>query len=169
MIDSRTLSGSQGLLVYRFAEAIAAGLSHEEILDLGEKWIEKSSIFVSVKNFDTMVRGGRVSLMKGRIAKLLNLKPIISVNSEGRSILLDKAFSQGGNLKRIFRLVRQIMERGKIWQYTVLHGHDPERGCQYARALEEVIGKPPAFIVDISPAVGLSAGQGALAVSLMEE
>lgn len=169
VINSKTLSGSQGLLVYRAAEAIASGASHEDIVSLLSQWIEKTFIYVSVKNFDTMVRGGRVSPMKGRIAKWLNLKPIISMDAEGRSILLDKAFSQEGNVKKISRLVRSLMKRGNIWNYTVLHGHDQDAARQYARDLEEVIGKPPAFTVDISPAVGVSAGQGALAVSLMLE
>ena len=91
------------------------------------------------------------------------------MNAEGRSILLDKAFSRKGNLNKIYRLVRGMMSKGKIWQYMVLHGHDPEAARDYALDLEGIIGMPPAFIVDISPAVGLSAGQGSLATSLMLE
>jgi fatty acid-binding protein DegV len=43
-----------------------------------------------------MVKGGRVSPLKGLAAKLLNLKPIVSLDESGRGIAFDKAFSSRG-------------------------------------------------------------------------
>lgn len=169
VINSRHLSGSLGLIVYRAALAIEAGYSHQRILADMDGWIKQSEILVSVKNFDSMVRGGRVSPMKGKIANWLNLKPIISVDERGKSILLEKAFSQKGNVQKVIKRIRKAVSGKKIWKYSVLHAHDPAVAKQYAKQLEKQLGKPADFIIDISPVVGLSAGLGALAVSLMYE
>ncbi len=169
VINSRQLSGSLGLIVYRIAQAIESGQSHTTIVSRIPSWINNSLIMVSVKNFDSMIRGGRVSPMKGKIANWINLKPIISMDDTGKSILLEKAFSQKGNIRKVIGKIRKMASDRKIWKYAVLHAHDLAGAKVYARTLQKVAGKPADFIVDISPVVGLSAGRGALAVSVMFE
>jgi DegV family protein with EDD domain len=169
VINSRQLSGSLGLVVYRAALAVEAGYSHQRLLTEMNGWIKQSEILVSVKNFDSMVRGGRVSPMKGRIANWLNLKPIISLDGNGKSVLLEKAFSQKGNVQKVLRRINKAVSKKKVWKYSVLHAHDPAAAKLYAKQLEDQLGKPADFVIDISPVVGLSAGLGALAVSLMYE
>ena len=158
-----------GLILYRAAQAVEAGDSHDEIVDCLDHWIANTFILVSVKTFESMVRGGRVSPMKGWVANLLNLKPIISVDSEGKSILYKKAFSQKGNIKKVMGIVAGKIQTHKIRHYSILHAHSPKDARDYAKRMEDLLGKPPDFIVDISPVVGLNAGQGALAISAMVE
>lgn len=169
VINSAQLSGSLGLMVLRAAEAIEKGLSHDQIVSLIGQWQKKAQILVSVKNLKYMVRGGRVSPMKGRIANLLNLTPIISLDKEGKSILYDKAFSQKGNTKKVMKIIRKKLSENRVWKYSLLHAHDPRAAHRYAQQLSGLLNKEPDFIIDISPAVGLSAGHGAVAVALMVE
>jgi DegV family protein with EDD domain len=167
VINSHQLSGTLGLMVLRTAEAIANGLTHDEIVEQTEKWANQSTILVSVKTLKYMVKGGRVSPMKGWLANVLNLKPIVSVDAEGKSVLYDKAFSQKGNMKKVMKIIQRKMRNNTLWKYSVLHAHDPEDAAWFAEKLTQLLGKKPDFIIDISPAVGLSAGHGAVAVSLM--
>ncbi|NJO56733.1 MAG: DegV family EDD domain-containing protein, partial [Rhodospirillales bacterium] len=88
--NSRTLSGSLGLLVLRAAEAAEERMSAEEISRNLPEWAAKARIFVSVTSLRYMVKGGRVSPLKGLAAQVLNLKPIVSVDEEGKSILYGK-------------------------------------------------------------------------------
>lgn len=169
VIDSRHLSGSLGLIVLRTAEAIAAGLDHAEIIRQVKLWREKTSILVSVKTMKYMVRGGRVSPMKGLLANTLNLKPIVSLDPEGNSILYDKAFSQKGILKKVMKILEKRTLGKTVRAYSVLHAHDPGGAARYAQQLSRMLNKKPEFLIDISPVVGVNAGQGALAVSLMLE
>jgi DegV family protein with EDD domain len=169
VIDSRQLSGTLGLTVLRTARAIADGLNHEEIVNRVGEWSDRAFILVSVKTLQYMVRGGRVSPMKGKLANLLNLKPIVSLDAEGKSILYDKAFSQKGNIKKVIKIIQRGMRGHRLWKYSVLHAHEEREAARYAKKLETVLGQKADFIIDISPAVGLSAGHGALAVSIMKE
>jgi fatty acid kinase/fatty acid kinase fatty acid binding subunit len=167
VLDSRNLSGSLGLLVYKVASAIADGLEHEEILNQMDHWVSRTSILVSIKNLNSMVRGGRVSPMKGVVANLLNLKPIISVDNDGKSCMYREAFSQAGNIRKVLGIIAKKLKTMKVWKYSVLHAHDLQGAHVYASRLEALMGKPPDFIIDISPVVGLNAGHGALAVAIM--
>lgn len=169
VIDSRHLSGSLGLIVYKAAQAIEEGMNHDEIVGRMDEWISSVTILVSVKTLKFMVRGGRVSPMKGILAKALNLKPVISMDSEGKSCLYKKAFSQKGNIKKVLGVIAEKIKTRRIWKYSVLHAHDETAVRAYAVQLEALLGKAPDFIIDISPVVGLNAGCGALAAAVMFE
>jgi len=169
VIDSRNLSGSLGLITLRIAQEIEKERSHEEIVQQVESWINQSKILVSVKNLKYMVRGGRVSPMKEKIASLMNVKPIVSMNPDGTSTLFDKAFSQKGNMKKVIRHIKNHLEEKKLWNYIVLHANNPEGANWYIDKMKLLTGKDPVSVVNISPVIGLSAGRGAVSVAYMVE
>jgi DegV family protein with EDD domain len=169
VIDSRHLSGSLGLIVLRAAEEIAAGKTHEEVVTSVNSFLGKANILVSVQTLKYMVRGGRVSPLKGFLAQALNLKPIVSVDETGNSELYGKAFSRRTNRKKIIRMVMDSHEESPLRSYAVVHGHAPDLAQDFGRELEGLLGFPPLYIMDISPIVGLNAGIGAVAVVIMKE
>jgi DegV family protein with EDD domain len=169
VVDSRTLSGALGLVVLRIARLIEAGRSHDEIVAEAERIVPKAKILVGVRTLKYMVRGGRVSPMAGVAAKLLNLKPIVTMGENGESKIFDKAFSQRGILKKILRLLRDGVRTADVRDYCVLHAHNPEDAHAYAAEAEGVVGREPAFIMDISPAIGLNAGVGTVAISFLQD
>jgi DegV family protein with EDD domain len=169
VIDSRHLSGSLGLIVLRAAEDIAAGKSHEQVVAAVESYRDKADILVSVQTLKYMVRGGRVSPLKGMLAGVLNLKPIVSVDKEGRSILYGKAFSRSANRNKILRMVRERHAVHPLLAYGVVHGHAEAGAERFSRELTKMLGFPPLFSMEISPVIGLNAGIGAVSVVTMEE
>jgi DegV family protein with EDD domain len=169
VIDSRHLSVSLGLVVLRAAEEIGKGKSHEEIVQLAGKWISKTKLLVDIQTLKYMVRGGRVSPMKGILAKILNLKPIVSVDSEGSGIAFGKSFSRRGNMKKILRLIKDMADKEKLRNYAIVHAQNRERAEMYAAQIKESLDRGPAYIMDISPVVGVHNGIGAVGIALMFE
>jgi DegV family protein with EDD domain len=169
IINSRQLSVSLGLIVYRIALAIEEGKTHSEICDLAEEWAQKSRILVDIQTLEYMVRGGRVSPLKGMLAKALNLKPIISLDAGGKAIGYGKSFSRSQNMKKIVGMAQKIHNEGKIWNYAIVHAQNRERADRYAELLQEKIGQTPLYIMDISPVVGVHNGIGAVGIGLMQE
>lgn len=167
VIDSCHVSGSLGLITLRIALAIEEGVDHEEIVSKVESWKLRTKIFVSVKNLKNMVRGGRVSKMKGFIANLLNLKPIVSLDDKGGSVLFDKAFSQKGNMKKVLFHIRKIVGQNRIWNYVILHADAIENTEVFKKKMQQLTGILPLSIINISPAIGLNAGKGSVALALM--
>lgn len=169
IIDSQLDSGAQGLLVMEAVEKIKAGENHQEIVDYLENIKNNMYIYVSVDNFDYMVRGGRVSPMKGKIAGLLNLKPIVSLDEEGNGVAFSKAFSKRGITKKIKQIVSDHLEEEGIKRYSIVHGDGLDRAREYKKIFTNMIGKEPEYVEDISPVIGLSAGRNSVAISLMTQ
>jgi DegV family protein with EDD domain len=169
VIDSRHISGSLGLIVLRAAEAVAAGKSHDEVVSEVESYIRKAQLLVSVHTLEYFVKGGRIKPMAGVLGKLLNLKPIISVDAEGNPIRFGKAFSERRNVAKIVRMVARRQAESPLRCYAVVHGHDLEAGKYLAVKLEKELGFPPLFIEEIAPVLALHAGRGTTAVASMQE
>jgi uncharacterized protein len=133
------------------------------------QWSAKARILVSVTSLRYMVKGGRVSPLKGFAAKVLNLKPIVSVDETGKSILYGKSFSEETNLRNIIRMVAEQHRQQPLRCYAVGHSNVPEKAAAFAARLEKELGFPPLYITQISSVVALNAGPGAVSVVTMSE
>lgn len=167
VINSKNISGALGLIVLRIAQAIEAGHDHDEIVKAAEKWVEDTSIFVSVKTLKYMVRGGRVSNIKGFIGRLLNINPIVSIDTSGKAIVFGKAYSQQSNMAKVMNHIKDITAGRKIWNYIILHANNIESTKWYIDHMKSVTGRDPSSVVNISPVIGSNAGVGAVSVALM--
>ena len=167
VIDSKNLSGALGLLVLKAAKNIEARESLESIIHSLEKDILQSKIFVSVRNLKYMIKGGRVSKPKGLIARLLGLNPVISMDINGKSLLFGKTFSQEASLNKIYNHIKKISVGKTVWNYIVLHANNPEGAQKAAEKMNAITGFEPVSVVNISPVIGMHAGNGAISISLL--
>jgi uncharacterized protein len=167
VINSRNLSGALGLIVYRTAQAIEAGHSHQEVVEMAEKWVRQTKILVSVRDIKYLIRGGRLSATKGLIARILNINPIVSIDESGKAIVFDKAFNQRANMEKVMGHIRRLTGEKKIWNYIVLHANNNEAAAWYSEKMKAITDRGPASIVNISPVIGANTGIGAAAVALL--
>ncbi len=169
VIDSLQTSAATGLVALRIVEAIDKGMNHDEIVKRTQGWIKKSKLFVGAQSLRSFIKGGRVSPAKGFIGNLLNTKPIITINESGKAILFDKAFSHTGSLKKIIKHTRDFIGSEQLWGYAIFHAQKPETAQWYATEIEKITGQKPRYIMEISPVLAISAGIGAVGVSLLLE
>lgn len=165
VINSKQNSGAEGLLVLKAAQLIESGLS----LDAIEKEIElltgKARILVSVKTLKYMVRSGRVSKVTGIIGKIMNLKPIISIDETGQGIIFEKSLSLKSSNQKIEKHIREIVEKHGIESFAIVHANAEDRASAYAEKFEKIIGKKPEYVMDISTIVAMNAGIGTVAIA----
>lgn len=169
VFNSKSVTAGMGLLILRVAKALEKGMSHENISSRIKEWIEKSHLRVSVTTMKYIVRSGRVSPLKGFIAKLLDLKPIIYLNKEGKTDLLGKSFTEKGISKKLIRDIARLLRNNKVWEYAITHANNPTTVEFYATEMEKLTGKKPLFIDHASPALVANTGPGIVGVSIMFE
>ncbi|MFA6375450.1 MAG: DegV family protein, partial [Bacilli bacterium] len=162
LFDTLQNSGSQGLIVYQVAQMVENKEPLENIIKRIPELIKRTKIYVSVKTLKYMVKLGRVSKVTGLVAKLANLKPVISLGKNGEGIIKKKALSLRGNVKQIIRLAKQA----PVESYVLVHSHAEKRALSLAKKLEKILGMKPQYITQISPIVAMNAGIGAIAVAL---
>ena len=167
VINSKNLSGALGLIVLRAAQAVEAGHSHDEIVAMAEQWVRDTEIYVSVRTLKYMVRGGRVSRMKGLLAKMMNVNPIVSMDEHGASYVFGKTYSQQSNMEKVMAHLRSTRNGREIWNSIVLHAQNKEAAAWYAIKMREFTGKEPLVVVNISPVIGANAGIGTASVAIM--
>lgn len=166
VIDSKQNSAAQGLLVMSANEWIQSGIEFDELVRRTKNKRSQLKILVSVDDLDPMIDSGRIPQLAGKIAKKVNLKPIVSLNEEGEGKLSNFTFSLEGNEKKIIRQLKKIHEIKTIQRYAVIHSNSEKRALIWQYRLNELLGFQPSYIMDISTVVAMSAGQGSVAVAI---
>jgi DegV family protein with EDD domain len=169
VVDSRHLSVSEALVVLRVAEAVRAGRPFGTIAADAADWVKRTRLWVDIRTLRYMVRGGRVSPLRGFLAAALNIKPIVSLDDEGKATVLGKSFSRRSNMKKILALIRAATAGRPVWNFGIVHAQNVTRARRYADALEACLGKKAAFVTDVSPVVGVHNGIGVVGIGLMFE
>ncbi len=164
VIDTRLNSGAQGLVVQQAGEESDAGLSPEEIMRNIETRSEKTKIFVAMDTLRNMVRGGRISRFKGFMARLINMKPIVSLDKDGKGFIAGKAFSKKKAVKKIMNIVKSA----RIRKFCVVHSSAEKEAHLIARELESSTGLKAEYVTEISPVITLNSGKGSVAVCFEE-
>lgn len=166
-VNSKQLSVSEGLVVLRVARAIEAGNSFQSIHSRLDTWIANTHIYTDINTLKYMVRGGRVPPLAGIIAALLNLKPIVGLDREGKAAISGKSFSRASNMRRIIKMIQTELQDNGLWEYAIVHALAEDRAQEYGRKLTKLIGKSPAYIMPLSPVVGVHNGIGAVGIGVM--
>lgn len=169
VIDSKTTSAPLGLLVMRAAMALNDGKSHEEVVSQINGGIPGARVFVSLRTLKYMVRGGRLSPVKGFLAEMLNFKPIITVDDEGAAKSFGQTRGWEANIDRIQKVVSEMQGQDRIWNYCIVHARSPESAETVSARLREIVGRGPAYIMNISPVLGAHSGIGSIAVGILME
>ncbi len=70
-------------------------------------------------------------------------------------------------MEKVMGYISGITKEKRLWNYIVLHANNSEAARWYCEKLENLTGKKPASVVNISPVLGANAGIGAAAVALL--
>ena len=126
-VDTKTLSAAAGWQVEAAARARNAGWSQAQILALIERIGAASDSVYTLKELRYLVHGGRISHMKGLIASLLNIKPLIGVEKvNGTYVQLGQVRTFKGALRGLVDLIAQRHAPGSALRVQVLHSHNPK-------------------------------------------
>jgi len=127
LVDTKTLSAAAGWQVEAAARALKAGWSKERALALMERIGAASDSMYTLKELEYLIHGGRISHMKGLIASLLNIKPLIGVEKvNGTYVQLGQVRTFKRALKGLVDLMAQQYAPGSALRVQVLHSYNPE-------------------------------------------
>ncbi len=108
VIDSKSASYGFGMQVVKAAEMAEAGESKESILRMIEQFQAKLQLYFLVDSLEYLHKGGRIGKASALIGTILNIKPILSLDSQGVVQAVDKA---RGSKKAMLRIVELLKEQ----------------------------------------------------------
>jgi DegV family protein with EDD domain len=126
-IDTKTLSAVAGWVVKSAARAVKAGWAKDKILDLTQRIGDACDSIYTLDELKYLIHGGRISHMKGIIASLINIKPMIGVEKvNGTYEQLGQVRTFKGALKGLVKVMGRKYKPGSELRVQVLHSNNPE-------------------------------------------
>jgi len=137
-VDTKTLSAAAGWQVEAAARALKAGWSKEQVLALMERIGAASDSMYTLKELKYLIHGGRISHMKGLIASVLNIKPLIGVEKvNGTYVQLGQTRTFKRAVKGLVDLMAQQHAPGSALRVQVLHSHNPEGAAMLRELVDQ--------------------------------
>lgn len=169
VVDSRGATLLQGLLALRAAELAELGYPPEAIIEELARIRERSGLFFTVDVFDNLLASGRVGRGRALLGSLLDIKPILSVDDEGRVIPLARVRGRKQLLPRVLELLAERVPPGSARvRFGVVHVACEEVVDEVAAALRERYGPDTEVITGpASPVLATHVGPGAWGVAYL--
>ena len=141
IIDTRSASGGQGLIVLETAKMVEKALDKESILKTVDKMIGKIEHIFTIDKIEYLYRGGRISKAQNIMGGLLDIKPILAVR-EGKLVPIEKVRGKNKVLKAMINIVGEIKGDTKLEEQTIIiiHGNDLESAEKLRELLMENFG-----------------------------
>ena len=128
-IDTKTLTAASGWQVYAAARAIKAGWAKDKVLGLVSRIGDATDCMYTLDELKYLIHGGRISHMKGIIASILNLKPLIGVEKVGGTyVQLGQTRTFKRALQGLANLITDKHAEGSKIMAQVLYSNNPEGG-----------------------------------------
>lgn len=139
VFDTKAASIGEGLLVLEAARLKKEGKSIEETLEWLEKNYLKVHSWVTVDDLKYLERGGRISKASATLGSLLSVKPIITVDKEGRLTNVDKVRGRNKSIQTIVNETVKTIVAPLDQIVYVAYAGDLESAEKAKRLLEEQI------------------------------
>ena len=91
VIDTRSIGVVAGMVVMQAARMVEQGTPFGELEARLNDLSEKSDVFFTTKTLEYLYKGGRISKVTYRLGSVLNIKPVIMCDEEGRYVVAKKA------------------------------------------------------------------------------
>ncbi|HUC40883.1 MAG TPA: DegV family protein [Gemmatimonadales bacterium] len=170
VVDSRSASLGQGLLVVRGVELAAAAWQPAAIVRELERTRAQSGGFFTVDNYERLVRSGRLGRGRAWLGTKLNLKPVMSLTIEGKIEPVARARGREGARKRLLELLDQALTpRPNALRLGVVHGDIPEFAESLRAELVARYRPMQCLVTPITPVIAAHAGIGAWGVFYQNE
>jgi DegV family protein with EDD domain len=133
IFDSLTLSSPLGWMVQAAAHALRNKWTVERILDQLRLMQTKTQGLFTLDNLKYLIHGGRISHMKGLLASMLRIKPLIGPEKiHGIYATFGQDMTWKRALNRIPEVVGTMFTEGQHLRVQLLHGQNPE-GVEFLR------------------------------------
>lgn len=158
-VDTKTLSGAAGWQVEAASRGASAGWAVDRIVDLLGRISAATDTIYTLDEMRYLIHGGRISHMKGLLASVLNIKPIIGVEKvEGKYFQRGQARTFNRAIKSLVDLITRQYPRGSALRVQVMHAANPEGADLLTRTLNETFDCHWLPLGPIAPVLGAHTG-----------
>ncbi|MGI6030832.1 MAG: DegV family protein [Eubacteriales bacterium] len=161
-IDSLCASSGEGLLVWAAVQQKKQGMELEQLA----QWVEDHKMNVchwyTVDDLQHLKRGGRISAATAMVGGLLNVKPVLRVDDEGRLVSYGKARGRRKSMESMVEQAAAHLVNPEEQTIFVGHGGCKEEGEMLYRLAQERLHVKNIIFTEVGPVIGAHTGVGVL-------
>ena len=159
----------EGLLDYKALELQKEGRSLEEVA----QWVEENKLkichFFMVEDLNHLQKGGRISKTAAVIGTMVQIKPIICLDNEGKLQIIRKERGRKKGMNKIVDMAVEACE-GKMPDMVMIpHGNCPEDAAYVAELVRKKMGVTNVMMNNLGPVIGGHTGTGMIAIVCMAD
>jgi len=164
VVDTRSASLGQGLLVYYACKKRDEGMSLIQLRD----WCEENKFHLchwfTVDDLMYLKRGGRVSATTALLGTMLQIKPVLHMDDAGHLINMSKARGRKASIEALAKKMGELGLPGENETVFICHGDCMEDAQYLEKLVKEKCGVKNVFIYYVGAVIGSHSGPGTLAL-----
>ncbi len=121
LIDTQSASAGTGWVVEHAARAIKAGWSREEIMPLLKLINDKTEVIFTPATLKFLIHGGRVGHLRGLVGSIMDIKPIIGFDDEGKLAQIGTMRTMKKAIMHLVDVITQRYEPGTALRVQIMH------------------------------------------------
>ena len=163
-IDTLCASAGEGFLVCEAARKQSEGMGIEALAAWVRENRHKVCHWFTVDTFDHLRHGGRVSAASATVGNILNIKPLLHVDEQGKLAVMKKPRGRRKAIAEQIALMQQGWMKRISPRIVIGHGDDLEAARLLEDAVRAHFPQAEICIVEIGPVIGAHTGPGMLAL-----
>ena len=171
LVDSRGGSLLQGLMALKAAELGEMAWEPERITGELSRIRERSGFFIHLDTFERALASGRVGRGKAWLGSLLDIKPVLDVDREGKLVPIAKVRGRKNVLPKMLEILEERVPKDvKSVRFGVMHVAAPEVVDEVCDEIRKRYGRHREIIAGPgTPIIATHAGEGAWGIAYMVE
>lgn len=171
VVDTLNASMAEGMFVMKAVSMKEEGKSMDEIVAWLEEHKQEFCVRFTVDDLNHLHRGGRISKTTAVIGSMINIKPILYVNSDGHLVSLTTVRGRKKALNTICNNMLESMGKYKDSDeiICIAHGDALEDALYLESLVKEKLPGRTVLINTVSPSIGAHSGPGAIGLCFMGE
>lgn len=161
IVDTKAAAIGEGYLVMQAAQARATGKSLAETKALIEDLVPRLRTYLLVDDLNHLVRGGRLSKAAALIGGLVNIKPLLALNAEGKLEAIAKIRGRKKGIKEMLNLTLDNLDHSTV---MVAYTGDLEAAEAIKATLLEDGRVTDVLLTELGPVIATHTGTGVLAI-----
>lgn len=166
VVDSKALSLGLGIPVVEAAKTYESTMSFEAALKKAKDIISNTEIYFVVGTLDYLKKGGRIGYVAGTIGEIMQIKPIISINEEGKYYTYDKIRGRKKSLQRLFDIAKETVKAKNKNTIAVMHGGAPEETRELLGKTKDLTEIIKTYTGQVGPVIGVHTGPGLIGICI---
>ncbi len=168
-IDSRAASIGLGLLIHHIAHLKNQGMEMSALVDWIENNITKARHWFTVEDLQHLKRGGRIGAISANLGTALNIKPILSVDPEGKLINVGKVMGRKKSLTELLNRMKEEIIKPEDQVVIIGHGDSLEDALLLEKKVRQALPVKDVMITYIGPIIGSHTGPKMIGLTFIGE